>query len=42
MSFLEFLEKLVILDYICEPILNKYFVKYKNFPYLAQHTIGSN
>jgi len=23
-----------------EPIFNKYFVKYKSFPFLCEHTIG--
>jgi hypothetical protein len=39
-SFMEFIEKLVILDLIIEPIFTRYFVKYRSFPFLCDHTIG--
>jgi hypothetical protein len=37
---MEFIEKLVILDLITEPIITKYFVKYRSFPFLCEHTLG--
>jgi hypothetical protein len=38
--FLEFIEKLVILDIILEPLIQKYFVKYDSFPYSCKNTVG--
>lgn len=38
--FIEFVEKLVILDMIIDPIITKYFVKYRSFPFMCDHTIG--
>jgi hypothetical protein len=38
--FLEFIEKLVILDIILEPLIQKYFVKYESFPYSCKNTVG--
>jgi hypothetical protein len=40
--FIEFVEKLVILDMIIDPIITKYFVKYRSFPFMCDHTIGGN
>lgn len=38
--FINYVEKLVILDFIMEPIIGKYFIKYRSFPFLCHHTIG--
>lgn len=38
--FIHYIEKLVILDLIMEPIMAKYFIKYRSFPFLCEHTIG--
>lgn len=38
--FIEFIEKLVIMDIIMEPVISKYFVKHTSFPYTTFETIG--
>jgi hypothetical protein len=38
--FMEFIEKLVILDLILEPLIQRYFVKYESFPYSCRNTVG--
>lgn len=38
--FIEFIEKVVILDLILEPIVSKYFIGYKSFPFNVTKTIG--
>ena len=38
--FIEFVEKLVILDIILEPIINKYYIENESFPYTGHGTIG--
>lgn len=40
MTFIEYIEKHVILDLMFEPILRKYFVINKSFPYIANDTMG--
>ena len=38
--FIDFVENLVIMDFILEPILQKYFIQHLSFPYTALQTIG--
>lgn len=38
--FIEFIEKLVILDLILEPLLSKYFICYRSFPYNITKCVG--
>lgn len=38
--FIEFIEKLVILDIILKPWIQNYFVKYQSFPYSCRNTVG--
>ena len=37
---MEHIEKLVILDLIIEPVITRYFVKFRSFPFLCEHTLG--
>ena len=39
-TFIDYIEKCVILDLMFEPIIKKYFIVYHSFPYLPNHTIG--
>ncbi len=39
-TFMEFIEKLVILDVILEPVITRYFVKYRSFPFMCEETLG--
>jgi hypothetical protein len=38
--FIEFIEKLVILDLILSPLIQNYFIKYQSFPYSCRNTVG--
>ena len=40
-SFIEYIEKQVILDMLLDPILRKYFTEFRTFPFVPEHTIGS-
>ena len=37
---MDHIEKLVILDMIMEPIISRYFVQYRSFPFMCEHTLG--
>jgi hypothetical protein len=37
---MEFIEKLVILDVVLKPYVEKFFVKYESFPYSCRNTVG--
>ena len=37
---MEHVEKLVILDIIMDPVINRYFSRYRSFPFMCHHTIG--
>lgn len=39
-TFIDFVEKLVILDIMLEPVIDKYFIKNLSFPYTALQTLG--
>lgn len=39
-QFVEFIEKLVILDLILEPLVSKYFIGYRSFPFNTTKTVG--
>ena len=38
--FIEFVKKLAILDIMLEPIIEKYFIKNRSFPYSGYNTMG--
>lgn len=38
--FIDFVENLVIMDIILEPVIQKYFVNHLSFPYTALQTLG--
>lgn len=38
--FIEFIEKLVILDLVLEPLVERFFIKYKRFPYSIKNKVG--
>ena len=40
MTFVEYIEKHVILDIMLEPYIKNYFIIHQSFPYLAKDTIG--
>lgn len=40
LTFIEYIEKHVIMDLMFEPILRKFFILNKTFPYIANDTIG--
>jgi hypothetical protein len=39
-SFIEYIEKHVLLDFILDPIVRRHFVELKSFPFFPKHTVG--
>ena len=40
-TYLDYIEKHVILDLMLEPVINRYFVNYKSFPYRGKDLLGN-